>query len=380
MNHWRRCARMSLPVLLAVVLAACGSSEADPADAGSDDAAAEAAASAPDPVTSAPTEIGITTPLAAAPAPGRTLFWLQCELPICEKIGGGVKAATEAAGWNHKSLVFKASDPGGGIESAIQQKPDVIAITGIPSAAIGSQLKAAAAAGIPVVTCSPGPEEPSAETYAAICSQTTAPDGRNLALWAIEDSGGSAHVVTVTIPSFPSLGTTVAGINDTMDEHCPSCSTDELELTVDELAGGQVASRLVAYLQSNPDTNYVLFTFADLEIGVPEALAASGLGDTVKLIGNGAGPQQFRALLEEDSMDAAWVAYPAVYQGWEIVDSALRLADGGTLPDGYQKQMEALPTYIVDSPEGAEALAPQYDWDGPAGYQEQFRKLWLLDQ
>lgn len=375
MNIWQRCARMSLPALLALGLVACGGSDASTTSSGDGTAAA---AAAPDPVTTPPTAISVTTPLSAAPAPGKTLFWLQCELPICEKIGGGVKAATEAAGWNYESLVFKASDPGGGIESAIQQQPDVIAITGIPSAAIESQLKAAASAGIPVVTCAPGPEEPSAETYAAICSQTTAPDGRNLALWAIKDSGGEAHVVTVTIPSFPALGTTVAGINDTMAEHCPDCSTDELELTVDDLAGGQVVSKLVAYLQSNPETNYVLFNFADLEIGVPEALDAAGLGDTVKLIGNGGGPQQFQALSEGGGMDAAWVAYPAVYSGWEMVDAALRVVDGGTLPDGYQKDMEALPTYIVDTPEGAEELAPAYDWDGPADYQDQFKKLWLV--
>ncbi len=308
MKNWQRIARVSLPMLLAFGLAACGNSDATTS---SGDASADAA-SAPEPVTSPPTKINVTTPLAEPPAAGKTFFWVQCELPICEKIGGGVEAAVKAAGWNFESLVFKSADPGGGIESAIQQSPDVIAITGIPSAAVESQLKAAAKAGIPVVTCAPGPEEPSAETYAAICSQTTAPDGRNLALWAIKDSGGEANIVTVTIPAFPALGTTVAGINDTVDEFCPGCSTGELELTVDDLAGGQVVPKLVAYLQSNPETNYVLFNFADLEIGVPEALEAAGL-DKVKLIGNGGGPQQFQALVEGDSLDAAWVAYPAVY-------------------------------------------------------------------
>ena len=337
----------------------------------------EAAAAAPEPLTDAPTAINVTTPLDAAPAADKTLFWLQCELPICEKIGGGVEAATEAAGWNFESLVFKASDPGGGIDSAVQQAPDVIAITGIPSAAIESQLKAAADAGIPVVTCSPGPEEPSPTTYAAICSQTTGPDGENLAKWAIKDSDGNAHMVMVTIPAFPSLQTTVDGMNSVLDEYCPDCSSGELDLTVDDLAGGQVASKLVAYLQSNPETNYVVFNFGDLEIGVPEALKAAGFEDKVKLIGNGAGPQQFQALID-GGMDAAWVAYPAVYEGWEMVDAALRLVDGGTLPDGYQDEIKALPSYIVDTAEGAEALAPAFDYEGPAGYQDQFKKLWLV--
>src|SRR5688500_6593291 len=150
----KRFVGMALTALLAVTLVACGDS--DDTKTGSGDGSA-AAAAAPDPITAAPTKINPSTPLEAAPAAGKTLFWLQCELPICEKIGGGVKAATEAAGWNYETLVFKASDPGSGVQSAIQQSPDAIGITGIPSAAIESQLKEAADAGIPVVTCAPGP-------------------------------------------------------------------------------------------------------------------------------------------------------------------------------------------------------------------------------
>jgi len=374
MKNWQRCARLSIPVVLAFGLAACGNSAAS---TNSSDAS-PAAASAPAPVTTSPTKITNTIPLTKAPTPGKTFFWLQCELPICTKIGGGVKAATQAAGWDFKTLVFKSTDPGGGLTSALQQKPDVIGITGIPSAAIKPQLKAAADAGVPVVVCSPGPEAPSAETYAAICSRTTGPDGENLAKWAIKDSGGKAHMVMVTIPSFPSLQTTVDGLNSTAKKYCPGCSTGELDLTVDDLAGGQVASKLVAYLQTHPDTNYVVFNFGDLEIGVPEALKAAGFEKKVKLIGNGAGPQQFQGIID-GGMDAAWVAYPAVYEGWQLVDAALRVVDGGQVPDGYQEELDALPSYIVDTPESAKALGSSLDYAGPAGYEDQFKKLWLVN-
>ena len=97
MKNWQRAARMSLPVLLALALVACGDSDDTKTGTG---AGSTAAAAAPDPVTVPPTEINVSTPLDAPPAAGKTLFWLQCELPICEKIGGGVKAAAEAAGWD----------------------------------------------------------------------------------------------------------------------------------------------------------------------------------------------------------------------------------------------------------------------------------------
>lgn len=367
--------RALLVGLLALTLAACGGQGESPTSGGVDQPGS--AGPVPDPVTTAPTDITVTEPLKAAPTPGKTFFWLQCELPICEKITTGVRAATSAAGWKYENLVFKSADPAAGLESAIQRKPDAIGITGIPSAAIKPQLRAAAAAGIPVVTCSPGPEEPSPQTFGAICSRTTSPDGENLALWAIKDSGGNAKIASVTIPSFPSLKTTTDGVAKTVDKYCSGCTADILNLTVDDLAGGQVAAKLVAYLQSHPDVNYILFTFADLEIGVPQALKASGLAEKVKLIGNGAGPGQFQAIVN-GGMDAAWVAFPAVYEGWEMVDAAIRLVDEGRVPDGYQEQLDALPTYIVDTAEAAGKLAPSFDYEGPADYEEQFKKLWQV--
>jgi ABC-type sugar transport system substrate-binding protein len=370
---------MVLPVIavLGVTVAACGSSSSGgSSDSSSSSGASEAQVSAPKPITSPPSDVGITTPMNAAPQKGKTFFWLQCELPICGKITQGVKAATTAAGWNYQNMVFKAADPGAGLASAVQRKPDAIGITGIPSAAVKPQLAAAAKAGIPVVTCSAGPEDPSPTTYAAICSHSTGPDGEQEALWAIHDSGGKAHMVSLTIPSFPSLKATVDGTAAAAKQHCPSCTTDVLNLTVDDLGGGQVASKLVAYLQSHPKVNYVLFTFADLANGVPEALKAAGLADKVTLAGNGGGQAQFKAVA--GGAHEAWIAYPAVLEGWQMTDAAIRLVDGGKLPTGYQEQLNHLPTYVVDSAASAKALAPSYDWAGPTNYAEQFKKLWKL--
>jgi ribose transport system substrate-binding protein len=374
---WRLSSALAVVVACVMALAACGD---DSSDSGSSNASSggnsNAATSAPAPRTTPPTEIKVTEPLSAPPDKGKTFFWLQCELPICGKIGGGVKDAVAAAGWNYDSLAFKSADPGAGIESALQRKPDAIGITGIPSAAIKSQLADAAKAGVPVVTCSPGPEKPSPTTYGAICSTTTAPDGENLALWAIKDSGGKANIVSVTVPSFPSLATTVNGTKETVDKYCPDCSADALDVTVDDLGGGQVAPKLVAYLQSHPDVNYVLFTFADLASGVPEALKSAGLSDKVKLIGNGGTDAQFKGVA--NGAKEAWGAFPSPYEGWVMVDAALRLVADGKVPAGYQAELDSNPTYIVDTAESAKELAPSYEWPGPENYQDQFKKLWKV--
>jgi ribose transport system substrate-binding protein len=372
--RWPKVAVLPVAAVLMVSLAACGSSDNASKSGSSGGAASKAVASVPTPITTPPKTVGVTEPLKSAPAKGKTFFWLQCEVPICGKITTGVKAATAALGWNYQSQVFKSADPGAGIESALQRKPDVIGTTGIPSAAVKTQLAAAAKAGIPVVTCG-APEQPSSSTYAAICGATTQPDGVQEALWAIRDSGGNAHVVNVTIPSYPLLKTNTDGTASTLKKYCPKCTSDNLNLTVDDLAGGQVAPKLIGYLQSHPNVNYVMFTFADLASGIPEALRAAGLSDKVTLVGNGGGEAQFKAVA--GGAHQAWVAYPAVLEGWQMVDAAARLLSGG-LPAGYQQQLQHLPTYIVDKPGAAKALAPGFDWPAPAGYQEQFKKLWKV--
>lgn len=374
MSHWpRRGALLSLSLLLAAALAACGSGGSTQ----SPGANAAATATVPSPITTPPTKITLTDPLSSAPTPGKTFFWLQCSLPICGQITTGVKAAVAAAGWRYQNLVYSSDDPGSGLSTAIQRKPAAIGITGIPSAAVKSQLAQAAAAGIPVVTCSPGPENPSPTTFQAICNHTTAPDGRNLGLWAIKNSGGAANIVSVTIPSYPSLKSTTDGLKEVIGKYCSGCTTDELDVTNDDLAGGQIATKLVAYLQSHPKVNYVLFTFADLEIGVAQALKAAGMSDRVKLIGDGAGAPQFQAIVA-GGIDAAWVAFPPEYQGWEMMDAALRLVDDGKLPSGYQTQLDTVPTYIVDNATAARKLAPAYEFPGPVGYQQQFTQLWKV--
>jgi ABC-type sugar transport system substrate-binding protein len=372
---------LALVAALALALAACGGDDegSGGGEAQSGGTAAQAEVSAPKPITTPPDKIPIAEfPWDAAPPKGKTIIFLQCEVPICEKIAKGMREATAAMGWKLQVQTFKNAAPGAGLQSAIQRKPDAIAITGIPEAVLKPQLAAAAKAKIPVVSCS-HPGQPSPTGYAAICSTTTAPDGEQLALWAIQDSGGKAKVATVTISSYPILKTATDATANTLKKYCPDeCSHDVIDVTVDDLGAGQVPSKIVAYVQSHQDINYISFSFADLETGVPEALKRSGFGDKVKLMGNGAGPAQFQALVKGGGADKAWVAYPAVYQAWVMLDAAARMIADGKIPDGYQKQIDHNPTYIVDNPDAAKALAPSYDWEGPTNYKEQFTELWKV--
>jgi ribose transport system substrate-binding protein len=357
---------------ISLALAACGAGDeqAAPVSGGSATKATVAA-----PPTKPPTEIQVAEALRSAPPKGKKVVFLQCELPACARYVPGVKAAAAALGWSAKTQVFKNDNPGGGLQQAINERPDYIAITGIPTGALKPQLEAAATAGIPVISCAT-PDKPAAGGYAVQCGGTLATDADYLGRWMINDSGGKAKVAAVTIPQFPVLNTETDWLEKNLEAKCAGCSYDQLDVSVQDVAGGAVAQKLVAYLQSHPDVNYVYFTFNDLTRGVPAALRSAGLTDRVKLVG-AAGDASI--MKDIGSTQHAWTIAPNVYSAWVMFDAMARLSVGERLAGDYASKVYASPTWVVDSAGSAKRLRPTgYDWYGPQGFEKQFKALWKV--
>ena len=124
-----------LPVVAMFVFAACGGDDSSSSGSSSSTkstASAPATAGAPAPPTTPPTDTQVSEPLTKVPPKGKHVIFLQCELPACARYVNGVKDATAALGWKTDFQVFKGSAPAAALEQAVAQKPDYIAITGIP--------------------------------------------------------------------------------------------------------------------------------------------------------------------------------------------------------------------------------------------------------
>jgi ABC-type sugar transport system substrate-binding protein len=190
------------------------------------------------------------------------------------------------------------------------------------------------------------------------------------------DSGGKANIVAVSIPQFPALVTETDWFKRDFANLCSDCKFDELDVTVDDIGSGQVGSKVVGYLQSHPDVNYVLFTFADLANGVPQAIQSSGLGSKVKLIG---AVENASIVKGVPNTYEAWTLSPNEYMGMVMVDAAARLSIGETLSQQYLNEIYHNPTWVLDSAAEAKALAATNDtWPGPTGYVDQFKRLWKV--
>jgi ribose transport system substrate-binding protein len=302
---------------------------------------------------------------------------MQCELPICALYVDSMKEAAAALGWTFEPLVYPSAEPGKGLTTALQKNPDYIVITGTPLSVIKPQVKEAHEQGVPLIAQSQ-PERPSPEGYASMSLGSQANEGEMLGSWMIHHANGEAHTVGLNLPLYPILGTETKAIEKLYGESCPGCTYEDLNLTPEDIGSGGVPQKVVAYLQSHPDTNYVYCTFSDLSNGLSAALKAAGYGDKVKILAAAANA----AIVQEipDKIAAA-VSTPYPWLAWSDIDAAARLSVGDEISKEYQDQVWEGPAWVIDSKKSVESLAPtNYEWAGPGNgsFKREFEELWKV--
>ena len=320
-------------------------------------------------------KIGVTKPLTGKP-PKKTIAWLECELESCPYETVGMKAATEALGWDLKVISSKSGDPGPAMQQAIDQGVDYIASSGESPALYKEQAAAAKAKGIKILSCyDTTPPDPQNSNIYTQCGDQSFVEktGPLIADWAIADSNGKANVLIVNIPDFAVLKAETDAYKAEMAKNCPDCKVEELDVSINDLVGGNVPAAVASKLQSNKDINYVFNSFGGLPAGLTAALKSAGLLDQVKVYG-----QDFSKFdLDEIAAGtmSAWSADPKAYAAWLMVDAAARLSLN--MPLDEERAAASLPTFLVEDAATAKDISANQggDWN-PPGMAEAFKKLW----
>jgi len=366
-----------------IALAGCGSSGDDTtsSETSSSSKPAETTSegggesSIPAPPEAPQSGIGVSTPLTKTPPPGKTIGALVCELPACEGYVKPYEEAAEKLGWNVETFVYKSGEPGPAMQQAINQKVDYIAITGQPPALFEEQLKEAKAANIPVISGDDvTPPDPSTGLYTQFGdAQMFEGQSEKAGLWILGDAGGEdANVAYVTIESYPILEVGYPALEKTLAKYCDSCSTVKLPLTVEDLGEGKGPAKVVAFLQSHPEVNYLDFSFVDLMTGVPEAMKAAGMTN-VTITGQAMSESDYIIEEIEKGTIPAWIAQAIDYQSWLMVDAMARLEVG--MPLSEERQAANMPTWVATKAT-LKYLQPHSRWSGPEGFEEEFEQLW----
>jgi ribose transport system substrate-binding protein len=366
---------VALVAACALLAAACG-----------DDSGGEAASASGDGaggsqdlqvVTEPPTEFTVDEPLPEPPE-AKSIAFLVCPVPACEKNVGYLTNAAEVLGWEVEAISLDTANPGDAFQQALDGGFDYIALTGVPLTAIEEQMAEARERGIPVFECySTDVAEGEANGLYSQCggTESVALSADRLADWVIEDSGGDANVLAVTIRDFPILVAEEEAISAAFDERCPDCSLDAVPVTVDDLGAGEVPQQVASYIQSNPDVDYVWFTFSDVSLGVSEALEGAGVLEGRNLVGVRPEEPQLEELTA--GTNRAWAAPADEYGMWAMADQMARVATG-VWDAELEHEAAVLPAWVIDDPDVAQELVDAGDggWPGPEGYQDHFRDLW----
>jgi len=368
---------------LTVVLVAAGCSS-DSSDGGSEGAGSDAPSTAlvaeADEIVSAaterPTAMNIDTKIQGSIPQDGTLYFVECGAPACAELGDKVDEVAKSVGW--ESIRIQAGLTPETIKDAWQQvvnsnpqSPAGVIASGFPKEIFASELATLEAEGIPVVNISVNDDVGDGLTAVLGHGDDRNTEvGRVQAAWVVADSEGTANTVFVRVAGFPTQVPQSEAFETEYARLCPDCEQDLLEVATESM-GTTLPQDIAAYLQSNPDVDYVVLSYGDMAIGVPSALKDTGAADRVRAITDTPNPTVAQYIADDNVVVAA-TAYP----GPEMVFSAADIIFRSNLDEEIETTVDAqLPLWLMTS-----ETIPSTTESFPIveSYREDFEALWNL--
>lgn len=290
-------------------------------------------------------------------------------LPIDVDWVNGLKGALSAVGAKLR-VIDGAGTPSGesqALSQAAALNPAVVLTWSITISAVPSAFKALKDKGIPVVTIAAGwPLSSYTNDYPYAIHTAFTQAGKLMADYALSKTNCDLHAAIFTSSIFPAQVAVADAIKAEVNSMCSSCSTTLGDVEVTSLAT-KAGPQAVAATQSNPDTNFIIPTYAAM-VGYMEP-ALKQAGKNVPIV-SAIGSDQNVTMVEKGEQAAELESYPTKELAWLTVDDALRAVNGVPPVQAW----EAVPTFIFTSDNVAQAK--DYLSNGSPDYQNQFKKAW----
>ena len=285
-------------VALLLAVSACGSDSEATSSAPVDTSGLEAAKATVAKAAVRPTEITVTTPIDKPIPTGKKITFVSCGVEACAIQGPILAAGAKSLGWTVDQVATdgSAEKVQGAIDAAIRNGSDAVILNAADRDAYSKQIADAKKAGVQFVTCCSLATAGDGLLYNTATDKQNGPIGDYLAAEIVADSKGKANALYVNISAFEILKQVGASFDEGVKKYCDSCSVDNLDIPLTSL-GKDAPDRIISYLRSHPKVNYVALSVTDaLGAGLPAAIKAAGLGDKVKIVGQGGGTQNFTDL------------------------------------------------------------------------------------
>lgn len=317
-------------------------------------------------------------PLSEAPPTDRSIYWMQCGVPVCQSIGDAIEEAAGVVGWEFRRIDMGSTPDT--IEAAwnqaVSDPPDLIMSSGVDAFQIEEQLAQLEEMGVPHIAGSVS-DDPGQGNIGVIAGQPEKEKmGELNAAWVVADTGGDANVVYFDLSDFPVLVAKREAFQARLAELCSDCTVDVQNVAVTDI-GRQVPGQVTSYLQANPDVDYIVYGTGAISIGVHPALQEAGFED-VKAVTSAGNNTHWEEIAAEGILQAD-VPNNDPVQGWQFVDRAARYFVGDPTMGPEFLHEEGLSTPLRFAT--AETIQdPAQPFAGPENYRDQFRELWHLTE
>lgn len=267
--------------------------------------------------------------LPARPKAGTTLTIIGCPIPACKSTTDSAVEAAKLLGWDVRYLQSELTPESflSLMTQVAQHPPNFLGYTAIlPNSAVAKQLATLQAAGTKISTLAPledpKPEGPVQAVVAG--SAQYGIGGQIMGSTVVADAKGPANSVFVWDPTYKLQA---APERDAFAKVVEAAGgkVDTLDVNLLE-SGKSVPTQIVSYVQSHPNVRYVVFLFEDYAVGVPEALAAAGLADKVKIVDNHPTTGTLQNLVDGTKFASIGSEIDAL--GYRWVDQFARLQQG----------------------------------------------------
>src|SRR4051794_31927603 len=234
-----------------------------------------------------PTSIGLATAVGKPVPTGKKVAFISCGVQACEIQGNIIKQGAADLGWRASTISTDGSPEQlqNAFGTALRQGADAVILNAVNRAAVAKQIGEAKRKGVAFVTCC-STAAPGDGILADVAGTgNSAKIGQSLAAEIVADSHGKADTLYVNISAFEILKALGTQFQTTYKQLCPNCGYASLDVPVTSI-GKDAPDRIVSYLRSHPQVNYVVLSVSNaLGAGLPAALSAAGLADKVKIVG-----------------------------------------------------------------------------------------------
>ena len=381
---WQRMLMASVPIALAVSLAACssGSSGSSSASAGTDAAASSPGLKAAEAIvsadTSTPAGIGITQPVGKPIPAGKHIVLIYSGQGAIgtELAYTPFKQAAKVLGWKVTSLYPALPTPQDlqqALSQAIQLHPDAVVIAAVDDAAFQSQINTLASMHIPVISdFSPDPTG-GPITLSLMGAQGQGALARVAGARAVADLGGKGEIGVIGLQGYKIVQDYDAGFYAEVKQTCPACTIKETDLPLTSL-GTTDGTDIVNFLRANPGIKGLLLGYDGL--GSDLYTAAKSAGITLpKIYSIATIPTGVQAALAGELTATVPVDYADL--GWRDADALARIFTGQTASALAQDVIYERPVIWSGQYHNVPSLPSDNGFPTiVASYQAQYEKLW----